>query len=181
MKSSNLAKLFHQSTRSLALLSVLLSASKAIALPWDIDMYSQQSLKSNEVARAPVAGTVPLGHKPFTMTMDEAEKNLKNPAPFESKSVWRGQRLWNVQCLPCHGASADSNTKIGKLLGAPNLTESRFDSYSDGRIYGTMMLGVRGMPRYGYKLSEEERWDIVNYLKFLKGKEVEGVKRPERK
>ena len=180
MKSSNYQSLIKHS-KSIAFLSVFLFGSQAFALPWDKDMYTQQSLKSNEIARAPVAGTVPLGHKPFTMTMDEAEKNLKNPMPFESNSVWRGQGLWNTQCLPCHGASADSNTKIGKLLGAPNLLESRFDAYSDGRIYGTIMLGVRGMPRYGYKLSEEERWDVVNYLKFLKGKEVEGVKRPEHK
>jgi mono/diheme cytochrome c family protein len=164
--------------KTLIVLAIFSPISRVNALPWDTDMYSQQSLKSNEVARAPVKGTVPLGHKPFTMTMDEAEKSLKNPVAFDSNSVWRGQRLWNTQCLPCHGATAESNTKIGKLVGAPNLLESRFDSYSDGRIYGTIMLGVRGMPRYGYKLSEEERWDVVNYLKFLKGKDVEGMKRP---
>lgn len=161
-------------------LILALSVSSAYALPWDRDMYSQQSLRSNEVARAPVKGTVPVGYKPFTMSMEEAEKNLKNPVSFDSNSVWRGQRLWNAQCLPCHGAVGNSNTKIGKLMGAPNLLESRFDSYSDGRMYGTIMLGVRAMPRYGYKLSEEERWDVVNYLKFLKGKEVEGVKRPSK-
>lgn len=164
--------------KTFLILAIFSLVSKAYALPWDKDMYSQQSLKSNEVARAPVKGTVPVGHKPFTMTMDEAEKTLKNPTAFDSNSVWRGQRLWNTQCLPCHGATAESNTKIGKLVGAPNLLDARFNSYTDGRIYGTMMLGVRGMPRYGYKLSEEERWDVVNYLRFLKGKDVEGVKRP---
>ncbi len=165
--------------KTIALLIVMAFAGQASALPWDRDMYSQQSLRSNEIARAPVEGTVPLGHKPFSMTMEEAEKNLVNPTAFDSHSVWRGQRLWNTQCLPCHGATAESNTKIGKLVGAPNLTEDRFNAYTDGRIYGTIMLGVRGMPRYGYKLSEEERWDVVNYLRFLEGREVEGVSRPQ--
>jgi len=145
---------------------------KVEALPWDIDMYSQQSLQSTEIARSPVKGTVPLGYTPFTMTIEEAETNLENPTPFDENSVWRGKRLWNAQCSSCHGVAGDSATKIGGLVGAPNLREERFKSYSDGRVYGTIVWGIRGMPRYGYKLSEGERWDVVNYLKFLQGKEV---------
>lgn len=140
------------------------------ALPWDIDMYSQQSLKSNEVVRAPAKGSVPVGYKPFTMTIDEADKTLNNPVSKDEDSLRRGKRLWSAQCSACHGLDGSSNSKIGKLLGAPNLNEDRFKSYSDGKIYGTIVLGIRGMPRYGYKLSEAERWDLVNYLKNLQGK-----------
>lgn len=150
----------------------LLVSTNAFALPWDIDLYSQQSLKSNEVARAPAKGTVPVGYKPFTMTIEEAEKNLSNPVALTEDSVLRGKRLWNTQCAACHGLDAKSHTKIGKLVGAPNLTEDRFKTYTDGRVYGTIVWGIRGMPRYGYKLSEAERWDIVNYLKVLQGKEI---------
>lgn len=152
--------------------TIMALPGKAVALPWDIDMYSQQSLQSTEIARAPVKGTVPLGYSPFTMTIEDAEVKLTNPVPFENNSVWRGKRLYNAQCSSCHGVAADSATKVGGLLGAPNLLEERFKSYSDGRVYGTIVWGIRGMPRYGYKLSEGERWDIVNYLKFLQGKEV---------
>lgn len=153
-------------------------STSANALPWDIDMYTMQSLKPGEVAREPVKGTVPVGFKPFTMTIDEADKNLSNPIDFSQDSVWRGQRLYNIQCSACHGIAGDSDTKIGKLLGAPNLHEERFKPYSDGKIFGTITLGLRGMPRYSYKLSEPERWDVVNYLKFLQGKEVPGIVRP---
>jgi hypothetical protein len=31
------------------------------------------------------------------------------------------------------------------------------------------------MPRYGYKLSPEERWKVVNYLRFLQGADVPGM------
>ncbi len=148
------------------------------ALPWDVDLYSQQSLKPNELAREPVKGTVPVGFRPFNMTIEEADKKLTSPIEFSQDSVWRGQRLYNIQCSACHGIAGDSETKIGKLLGAPNLHDERFKPYSDGKIFGTITLGIRGMPRYGYKLSESERWDVVNYLRFLQGKEVEGIVRP---
>lgn len=153
-----------------ALLSVLLLSSTVHALPWDIDMYSQPSLKAGEVARAPVEGTVPLGYTPFKMTIEEADGVLHNPISHSGDSIWRGHRLWSAQCSSCHGVDGSSATKVGKLMGAPNLLEDRFKPYSDGKLYGTIVWGVRSMPRYGYKLSEDERWDIVNYLRFLQGK-----------
>ena len=69
------------------LFSFLLAANSAFALPWDFDMYRQESLQSNEVARAPVKGTVPLGRRPFTLTLEEAEKGLSNPVPFSLYSA----------------------------------------------------------------------------------------------
>lgn len=147
-----------------------LCGNEAKALPWDVDMYSQQSYKYTEMARAPVEGTIPLGYTPFTMTIDEADTGLKNPVSMSDDSLWRGKRLWSAQCSSCHGLDAQSTTFIGKKMGSPNLTDERFHAYSDGRIYATIVLGLRSMPRYGYKLSEAERWDIVNYLKHLQGR-----------
>ncbi|HMO18710.1 MAG TPA: c-type cytochrome [Oligoflexia bacterium] len=147
------------------------SPSTVSALPWDVDMYSQQSLQYTEIARAPVKGTVPVGYKPFTMTIEEADGVLQNPVPLTDESLWRGKRLWAAQCSSCHGISGESATKIGGLLGAPDLLEDRFKTYSPGRVYATIVWGIRSMPRYGYKLSEGERWDIVNYLRFLQGVE----------
>lgn len=155
------------------IISLAFMPYEAYSLPWDIDMYSQQSLKSNEIAREPVKGTVPVGYKPFTMTIEEADKNLKNPVELSKNSIWRGRRLWNAQCSSCHGLGGNSNTNIGKLLGAPDLMQDRFDSYSDGKLYGTIVWGIRSMPRYGYKLSEKERWDIVNYFRYLQGRKSE--------
>ena len=165
---------------SLFVFSLMTNSSTVAALPWDIDLYRQQSLKSNEIARSPVKGTVPVGFIPFNMTIEEAEKNLTNPVPFEENSVWRGQRLWGNQCSACHGVKGDSGHFVGKAVAAPNLLEERFKAYTDGRVYATIYYGIRSMPRYGYKLSEGERWDIVNYLKFLQGKQtVSTVKKPE--
>ena len=159
--------------------TVLFSARLAGALPWDIDMYRQESLKSNEVGRAPVIGTIPRGYKPFRMSIEEAEKSLQNPVPGTLHSAWRGQRLWNANCLSCHGELGVGDGPVGPLMGVPNLLTDFYKNKSDGRVFAVIHHGLRAMPRYGYKLSVAERWDLVNYLRVLQGERIAGFKRPK--
>ena len=36
------------------------------------------------------------------------------------------------------------------------------------------------MPRYGYKFSDQEQWDVINYLRFLQGtKTIDGMNPPQ--
>ena len=164
---------------ALLMLSTFLVAGVAAALPWDRDMYEQESLMSNEVARNPVKGTVPLGRRPFTLSTDDADKQLSNPTPVSLDSVWRGQRVYNSNCSTCHGLKGDAKAPVGAQLPVPNLLDAFYKQRTDGRIFGVIYHGGAVMPRYGYKFSTREIWDIVNYVRFLQGREVEGMKRPQ--
>lgn len=157
----------------------LFAPASARALPWDVDMYRQPSLKANEVARAPVPGTVPVGHVPFRMTADEADGKLTNPVQFDQDSVWRGQRIYSANCATCHGQKGDGKGPVGQWLGVvPNLLDDFYKNRTDGRAFAVIHNGGAVMPRYGFKLSVREHWDVVNYLRFLQGREVAEVKRP---
>lgn len=149
------------------------------ALPWDTDMYSQQSLKSNEVARAPVKGTVPRGRADFLMTAEEMEKQ-ENPVIFNTETVLRGRRLWNSNCAVCHNVDATGGTTVGSQMGVPNITLDFYKDKPDGKAFAVIHHGQGNMPRYGYKFSIEEHWALVNYLRFLQGREVSGVERPSK-
>ncbi len=166
-------------------LIVCLLSEKAAALPWDIDMYKQESFKANEIARAPAKNTVPLGHSPFRMTNEEAAKSLTNPTTFSFDSVWRGQRLYNSNCWTCHGKSGAAEGPVAKqsALGIPDLLTDFYRNSPDGKVFAVIYNGGSNMPRYGFKFSKTEIWDIVNYLRFLQGQDVEGqgserLKRP---
>lgn len=155
------------------------SAGSAHALPWDYDMYRQPSLQSGEVARSPVKGTVPLGYQPLGETLEEVEKKLtSNPMRMDRNSVWRGQRLWNANCLTCHGVTGDGTGPVGPQVGAPTLLNDFYKGKTDGRIYAVIHFGLRNMPRYGFKFSPAEHWDLVNYLRYLQGADVQGMQRP---
>lgn len=163
---------------SLSLGVCFFSVSQAHALPWDADMYKQQSYKPGELARAPVHGTVPVGYKPFTMTIDEAEAQLENPVLFSKDSVIRGKRLYSSNCTPCHGPSASADGPVSSLMAVPSLLTDFYKQKKDGRIYGVIKIGGSNMPRYGFKFSEREHWDLVNYIRFLQGRDVAGLTRP---
>ena len=145
-------------------------SSQALAMPWDVDLFRQPSLRSKGVARAAVKGTVPVGHPPFTLSTEDAEKVLRNPVPLSDESIVRGHRLFAVNCIPCHGATADGKGPVGPAMGAPDIRTDFYKARGDGRLYGIFMNGGTNMPRYGYKFSEAERWDLVNYVRYLQGK-----------
>jgi mono/diheme cytochrome c family protein len=145
-------------------------ASSAQAMPWDVDMYRQQSLVPGEIARLPVKGTIPLGYKPWKMTTQEATDKLKNPTEYSEASIERGKRVYNSNCVPCHGVKGDSVAPVGKAMAVPNLITEFYANKADGSIYGILMNGGSNMPRYGYKFSEEDRWNLINYVRFLQGK-----------
>lgn len=173
--------MFAKTFASLLLVAALLGAvpRSAFCLPWDADMTKQQSYKANELTRSPVPGTVPLGYQPFTMTVDEAAAQLKNPEPFTLDSVWRGRRSWTSNCSPCHGKLGDSNTFIGPTMKAPSLLSDDYKNRPDGRAFFAIKNGLGNMPRYGFKFSTQEQWDVVNYLRFLQGRQLEGMPRPQ--
>ncbi len=160
--------------------SVIGTTAPAYAAPWDADMFSQESLQANEVARAPAKGTVPLGKKPFILTADEADKQLTNTIAPDLDSAWRGRRLYNANCVTCHGRKGDGKGPVGASLPVPNFHEDFYKNRSDGRFFAVIHNGGAVMPRYGYKFSESEHWDIVNYVRFLQGiHQVPGLPQPK--
>ena len=164
---------------SLFFLSVF-SSVNAFALPGDYDMYRQQSLEANEVARSPVKGTVPRGFKPFIYkTVEDAQGKLKNPVKKDLNSIWRGRRLYSSNCQTCHGKKGDGKGPVGPQLGVPNILTDYYANTPDGRVFAVITLGLRNMPRYGYKFSEKEKWDLANYIRFLQKKvNVPEISRP---
>ncbi len=154
----------------LAVAALLAFSSSAAAAPWDWDMSKQQSFRSNEMAREPAKGTVPLGYKPFPYSSnDEAGEKLKNPVKSDTDSLARGRRLWASNCATCHGITGEADGPVAAFLTVPNITEGFYKSRPDGRIYGVIHNGQNQMPRYGYKFSSAEKWDLVNYVRKLQG------------
>ncbi|MCB0346660.1 MAG: c-type cytochrome, partial [Bdellovibrionales bacterium] len=93
----------------------------------------------------------------------------KNPVKPTADSLARGRRLWAANCATCHGITAESDGPVAKFLTVPNITEDFYKARPDGRIFGVIHNGQNQMPRYGFKFSADEKWDIVNYLRRLQG------------
>ena len=98
-----------------------------------------------------------------------SQKALVNPVPADEVSVKRGLALYQANCQVCHGA-----TGHGDGPAAPTLPIRPFDLtvhvplHPDWQLFAFISEGVGGaMPAWQDRLSEQQRWDLVNYLRTL--------------
>jgi mono/diheme cytochrome c family protein len=99
-----------------------------------------------------------------------AEAAKKNPVAGSQTSIATGQKIYAKHCASCHGSSGAGDGSAAADLGIhpANLSESR--SQSDGALFWKITSGKKPMPGYGTKLSETDRWSLVNYVRSLSGK-----------
>jgi mono/diheme cytochrome c family protein len=81
----------------------------------------------------------------------------------------RGQDRYQIYCAPCHSATGDGNgiTKKYGMGATPTYHDARLRTMPDGEIYNTITNGKNTMFSYADKLSPEDRWAVVAYVRAL--------------
>ena len=92
--------------------------------------------------------------------------------PLDTISISNGSQLFAEHCASCHGPQGKGNgIRAGTLTSLPAdlLTEPHTAKHTVGNFFHWISHGIPGtdMPGYAALLSEEARWDIVNYLHAL--------------
>jgi len=123
----------------------------------------------------------PIKNAPFTAEEEKAIKTfgpaepkipaVTNPIKSSDESRARGKKLYETNCAVCHGLngggqgpSAHGITTFPRQL----YNWSGTDSSTDGYLYWFITNGRNEMPPWGLVLSENQRWDVINYIKSLK-------------
>ena len=95
-------------------------------------------------------------------------RTLQNPVERTVESIERGEPLFARHCASCHGATGAGDGPLAETLPAPpaNFTV-HVPFHPDGVLFAWIRDGIRGtgMPGWQDQLSEQERWDLVNYLR----------------
>jgi mono/diheme cytochrome c family protein len=88
---------------------------------------------------------------------------------FNDAFVRKGQGRYEIYCLPCHGALGDGNgiTKSYGMVATPSYHDDRLRSMPEGEIFNTITHGKNTMFPYADKLSVDERWAVVAYVRAL--------------
>ena len=98
----------------------------------------------------------------------DADK-LKNPFKNVSIAEQKGQELYNVYCWSCHGKTGYGDGAAGKALGQrpANFHDKRVKEETDGALFWKMSNGRGNMPPFKDVLSEEQRWQLVSYIRHI--------------
>lgn len=106
-----------------------------------------------------------------------------NPYPITKQSLAHGKQLYDIYCGICHGQKGDGAGYLvrddGKYPAQPAiLTSDEFIAASNGRFYHAIMHGKNVMGSYADKLSYEERWQVIQYIRSLQAS-AKGLKYDE--
>lgn len=154
------------------LVSACLALSSASALPFNDDMFDVQ-MRPGSTSRGKPQGSVPIGSLETRVASKEEALTLKNPIKATPRSIRNGARLFKVNCSPCHGDITTNPHVKGTVAtlspifaATPDISDKFYKEKPDGHFYGIIHFGgMAFMPAYGFKLSPDEHWDIINYIR----------------
>jgi copper transport protein len=91
-----------------------------------------------------------------------------NPVKPTKDSVERGKTLFQQNCIACHGIDGRGDgPEAPNLSPAPTDFRLHMPLHTDPQFYGFIADGYPGsaMPRFRDAFSEEDIWNLVNYLR----------------
>ena len=96
------------------------------------------------------------------------------PAPTNlQQSIDEGDKLYATDCSMCHGPDGHTPTDSGRWMypRASDLTSPAVQHYSNGELFWIVKNGIRlsGMPAFGRVESDEHIWNLVHYLRTMRG------------
>ncbi len=115
----------------------------------------------------------------LTTFLSSAQKNwtvpkqaevMSNPFEVNAEGIKAGQKIYKSLCASCHGIAGKGDVIAMQSLNPKptNFTADVFQHQTDGTIYWKISEGRGMMASYKGMLSEEQRWQVVNYLRTLK-------------
>lgn len=99
---------------------------------------------------------------------------IRNPVTADAESLSRGQVLYAENCAACHGDNGwGDGPAAANLDPAPAPLAHTVSMLSEGYLFYRLSEGGNlppfnsAMPAWKEKLTETERWDLINYLHSL--------------
>jgi mono/diheme cytochrome c family protein len=114
-----------------------------------------------------LAFTVPPQSKDWEVP--DLAKNKKNPIAANDASIDAGKAIYTKNCYDCHGKKGKGDgPKSGDLPKSPqDFSKESFQKQTDGTLFYKISEGRKPMPTFKKDLSDDQRWQVINYVRTL--------------
>ena len=122
------------------------------------------------------------------MMADDADKGAwvaparaakkKNPIASDAKSIAAGKTVYVAQCLKCHGDAGKGDGPSAKDLNPKpkDLSDPSITDQTDGALFWKITTGRTPMPTFENLIPEDDRWNVINYVRTLTSAPSQGAK-----
>jgi mono/diheme cytochrome c family protein len=98
-----------------------------------------------------------------------AERAQALPRPVTMDMLRRGRERFDIYCAPCHSRVGDGDGMVARrgFPAPPSYHIDRLRAAPDRHFYDVITQGYGVMYPYGDRVTPEERWAIVAYIRAL--------------
>ena len=124
------------------------------------------------------------------LAVDAYPTTYRRPTvPYHAVSVASGAALYRAHCATCHGplGRGDGPGGAGLPRSPADLTAPHTAEHTAGDMFWWLTHGIPagGMPAFGTALAEEERWDLINFIRALsageRARQITPLVQPDRR
>ena len=96
-------------------------------------------------------------------------KQLKNPVAKSDKVITSARKLFETNCITCHGPKGmgDGVAAASLPVKPANWTTPATQAMTDGEVFWKISNGRGPMPPWKH-LSESDRWSLVHFIRTFK-------------
>jgi mono/diheme cytochrome c family protein len=129
-----------------------------------------KTLKHLFICAAVLLLSTTLSAQPKPWAVPANFKSMKNPVAKGDVSNKAGMALYTKNCASCHGKTGmGDGVKARALKDFPgDFSKDEFQSQTDGDHFYKTKTGRGEMPKYEGKLSDDDIWNVVNYMRTFK-------------
>jgi mono/diheme cytochrome c family protein len=95
--------------------------------------------------------------------------NVKNPLAGTNNTLAEARALYVANCGPCHGdkGRGDGPAAPGLNPRPADHTSALVQNETDGTLFWKLSEGRNPMPGYKKIFSEQQRWELINFIRTL--------------
>ncbi|MGC8803425.1 MAG: c-type cytochrome [Bacteroidales bacterium] len=96
-----------------------------------------------------------------------------SPYLFDEQMRKKGEDIFKRSCASCHGMPGQGNNIRTLVPIPPDMAEKKVQSQSDGALFYKITVGRGAMPSFKNSLTEQERWQVIAFLRSFNNNYVQ--------